>query len=117
MTIHGQDCQWRTGLKRKESESYVLWRDDIKEKKARMGSPTVVGPAASASHGSTQTPVQLNAVGREMIRSSPLPPLAFGDPGLLKRQLQQMALLQHPTDVSFSLLPEAHTLSCHRELP
>ncbi|CAL8464663.1 g4198 [Coccomyxa elongata] len=87
-----------TGFKRKESESYVLWRDDIKEKKARTGSPIVLGPAASASRGSTQTPVQLNAVGREMSRSSPLPPLAFGDPGLLKRQLQQMALLQHPTD-------------------
>ncbi|BDA49454.1 hypothetical protein COCOBI_14-0710 [Coccomyxa sp. Obi] len=86
-----------TGFKRKEIESYVLWRDDIKEKRARTGSPTLLGPAASASHGSSQTPVQLNAVGREMSRSSPLPPMAFGDAGLLKRQLQQMALLQHPT--------------------
>lgn len=113
VTIHGQDCRLRTGFKRKESESYVLWRDDVNEKRARTGSPIVPGPTASTSHGSTQTPVQLNAVGREMTRSSPLPPLAFGDPGLLKRQLQQMALLQPPTSVSFSPFPEAQTLACH----
>ncbi|KAK9904774.1 hypothetical protein WJX75_002265 [Coccomyxa subellipsoidea] len=88
------------GLKRKDSEVYPPWRDDSKEKRARIGSPVVCGPLPSPSGGSTQTPLQLNALSHDPSRSSPLQHLAFGDPELLKRQLQQMALLQQHSDAS-----------------
>ncbi len=88
-----------TGLKRKESEIYPVWRDDSKEKRARTVSPVVAAPLPSPSGGSTQTPVQLKAMSHDIGRSSPLPHLAFGDPELLKRQLQQMALMQHHNEV------------------
>lgn len=96
------------GLKRKDSEVYPPWRDDSKEKRARIGSPVVCGPLPSPSGGSTQTPLQLNALSHDPSRSSPLQHLAFGDPELLKRQLQQMALLQQHSDVRFSPLCTTH---------
>ncbi|EIE19066.1 hypothetical protein COCSUDRAFT_59552 [Coccomyxa subellipsoidea C-169] len=88
------------GLKRKETEIYPVWRDDSKEKRARTVSPIVAAPLPSPSGGSTQTPVQLKAMSHDIGRSSPLPHLAFGDPELLKRQLQQMALMQHHNEIS-----------------
>ena len=55
----------------------------------------------SPSGSSTQTPVQLNALSHDPSRSSPMQHRAFGDPELLKRQRQQMALLQQHIDVRF----------------